>query len=135
LLGPLRGLIDRTFEGRIAASSLASAGNQHLLARPAKIIKQAAVFLLEDDRSGRDVDDQILPILAVPVAPHPVLAPPGDKMLIETKLEQRVQLRVAAHVDIASLSSVAARRTAAGHKLLAPEGHTAVASVASLHVD
>ena len=34
------------------------------------------------------------------------------------------------HDDIAATSAVAARRTAAGDKLFAPEGHAAVAAVA-----
>ena len=39
------------------------------------------------------------------------------------------------HDDVAAAPSIATRWTAAGHELLAPEGHAAVSAVAGLHPD
>jgi len=47
-------------------------------------------------------------------------------------MHQRVVTLAGFHDDVATVSAVAAGGTAAGHKLLAPEGHATVAAAAGL---
>src|SRR5271167_2464760 len=54
---------------------------------------------------------------------------------IEAEMHQRVVALAGLHDDVAAAPAVAARRTAARHEFLAPEGHAAVAPIARLHAD
>ena len=54
---------------------------------------------------------------------------------VVAEMNQRVVALARLHDDVAAASAVAARGAPARHKLLAPEGHAAVAAVAGLHAD
>ena len=51
---------------------------------------------------------------------------------VVAEMDQRVVALRADHEDIAATAAVAARGTAAGNEFFAPEGHAAIAAVASL---
>jgi hypothetical protein len=66
------------------------------------------------------------------VGAHAVLAALRLVLRVIAEMDQRVVALRDFHDDVAATAAVAARRAAAGHKLLAPEGHAAIAAVAGL---
>jgi hypothetical protein len=64
------------------------------------------------------------------------MAPTFAKMLrVVTKMKQRIERTIRYHPNIAATTTITARRTTAGHELLAPESGDAIAAVAALHMD
>src|SRR5690606_32450611 len=83
----------------------------------------------------RDAQLDVRGAAPVAVAPRAVLALVRLELLLEAVLEERREVLVDDEPDAAAVAAVAARGAAAGHVLLAPERHRAVAAVAGLHVD
>jgi len=59
----------------------------------------------------------------------------GLEFAVEAVAQQGVVVGVRFEIDAAARPAVAARRSAARHKFLAPEGDAAVSAVAGLYVD
>jgi hypothetical protein len=64
-----------------------------------------------------------------------VAAALGFVLGIEAEVDKGVVRQRGLHEDVAAVASVAARGTAAGDEFFAPEGHAAVAAVASFDPD
>ena len=74
-------------------------------------------------------------VLAAAVGTHAVLAALRLVLGVVAEVDQRVVALRRLHDDVAAAAAVAAGRAAAGHELLAPKGHAAVAAVAGFHSD
>jgi hypothetical protein len=69
------------------------------------------------------------------VGAHAVLSALRLVLGIVAEMDERVVALAGLHDDVAAAAAVAARGSAAGHKLLPPEGHAAVAAVAGLYAN
>src|SRR5690606_27161043 len=93
------------------------------------------LVLLEDLGADRDTQHDILPAGAGALRAHAVPAGPGEEMLLEAEVDQRVQPIHRLGPDIAALAAVAAVRPAIFDEFLAAEGHAARAPAARADID
>ena len=75
------------------------------------------------------------PLRPVRLEPSPWRAAAGGEVLLETEVEEGVEVGARGQVDRAAVTAVAAIRAAARHELLAPEAHGAAAAVAGGDMD
>src|ERR1041385_3061803 len=90
---------------------------------------------VENDRSNRHLQQNVFPFssgfvraFAMPSALRLVLR-------IESKMNQRVMTLARLHDDVAALTAISARRTAARNKLLPPESDAAISAVACFYAN
>jgi hypothetical protein len=90
---------------------------------------------LVDERPDRHGELEVGAAVAGAVGAHAVLAALGGELRMETKVNERVDVRAGDDVYRAAVAAVAAARAAARDELLAPEGEAAFPAVARFNVD
>ena len=100
-----------------------------------EVVHHLARHLVVDDGSDRHLQHDALALAAGFVGAFAVASALGLVFGIEAEVHQRVVALARLHHHVATMTAIAAGRTAARHKLLAPEGHAAVAAIAGLDSD
>jgi len=93
-------------------------------------VDQLAGVLVEQGCADGDLQDDGVAVEAGAVGAHAVLAALALVFGVIAEVDEGVVALRAFHDDVAAAPAVAPGGTAAGHELLAPEGHAAVATVA-----
>ena len=114
----------------VAASAASAFGDDDALVGLCEVVDQLAGVLVVEGGADRDLQDDGVAVEAGAVGAHAVLAALGLVLGVVAEVDQGVVALGADHDDVAAAAAVAAGGTAAGHELLAPEGHAAVAAVA-----
>ena len=125
-----RGLVNRGGKVLVPASAASALGDDDALVRLLEVVDQLAGFLVVKGCADRDLQDDGVAVQAGAVGAQAVFAALALVLRVIAEMDQRVVALRTDHDDIAATAAVAARGTAAGHELLAPEGHAAVAAVA-----
>jgi hypothetical protein len=134
-LGVPRSSVDGSSEMHIAPTTLAAASGTEALAVRAQIHQKIAGLVVVDHGPGRYAQHDVVAPFAVPVLVAAALSGRCMVLVAVTKIEQRRQALVDLENHAATVTAVAARGAALGHKFLAPEGHGAIASVATANTD
>ena len=116
----------------VAFAAAPPARRQRKAVRLAEVGQQALAFRPFGKNQGAhgQAQHQIRPLFAVAVAALAGLAVLGLIQALQTEIIEGKQTVVGPQIDGTALPAVAAVRAAARHKLLAPEGHAAVAALA-----
>src|ERR1700733_9929383 len=113
-------------------SSSALGGNDALIGA-GEVMHHRAGLVVVQNGADRHFQNHILALFAAAVG---ALAVPSALRLmfgIEAEVNQRVMPLARFHDHVTAASAIATGGTAAGNKLLPPEGHAAIAAVPSLH--
>ena len=100
-----------------------------------KIVEQLASSVVVDQGANRNRNLDRHAVTARAIAALAVAPTLGFVLGIEPEMEEGVVMYARYQDDVPTAASVAAAGPAARDELLAPEGHAAVAAVASLHPD
>ena len=114
----------------VAAPAASALGDDDLLVGLLEIVHQLAGFGVEERGADGHLQRDRAAVLPGAVGAHAVLAALRFVLGVEAEMNQRVVALAGFHQNVAAASAIAARRAAAGHELLAPEGHAAIAAVA-----
>src|SRR5258706_272943 len=128
-----RSLVHGSGEARIAASTTATASDHHALIGCRKIENLLARFFVVNDRSHRNLQENVFTFASALVRPFAVPSALRLVFRIETEMNQRVVALAGLHDYIAAVAPVSARRPASRNIFLATEGHAAIAAVARLN--
>src|SRR5690349_16256092 len=104
---------------RISKSAAPAARGQPALAIFGKVVKQIARQRFKNLRSNRHTDDHVRALVSGAVAALGMRTAPGRVLGVITQMQERVQRFVSLEKHVATAAAVAARRTAARHKLFA----------------
>ena len=128
-----RSLVGGGGETRIAASASTAAGNHHALVGVGEVVHSFAGVVVVDDGAHRHFQQDVFALASGAVGAFAVT--PALRLVfgIEAEMHQRVVALAGLQDDVAAVAAVAARRSAARHKLLAAKGHAAIPAVARLH--
>jgi len=117
----------------LVASAAASAlGDDQTVIRSGKVVDQLAGIQVVKRGAHRHLQGGGVAVETGTVGAHAVLAALRLVLRVIAEVDQRVMALRADHDYVAAAPAIAARRAAAGDELLPPEGHAAVAAVASL---
>src|ERR1700733_10616714 len=116
----------------VAATSAPALGNDDRLVRPRKIVNQLTRLVVIQQSAYRNLERRMLPGLSRTIRSQPMGAALCLVLRIEPKVDQRVVAQRRRHKDASPMPPVPPRRAALRHKLLPPEGHATVATVAGL---
>src|SRR6185437_7206377 len=119
----------------IAATAASTAGYDNFLVRMREVIYLLAGVGVVNDSSDRNLQHYSFAISSGLVGSSAVTTALRLVLGIETEVNQRVVTLARFHDDVAATSAITTRGAAARHELLAPEGKTPVAAVASLHAN
>ena len=114
----------------VAAAAAAALGDGDALVGLAEVVDELAGFRVEERGADGNLEGDVAAVEAGAVGAHAVFAALRLVLGVIPKMNERVVALAGHHEDVAAAAAVAARGPAAGHKLLAPEGHAAVAAVA-----
>jgi hypothetical protein len=123
----------RSRKTRIAASTAAAVGDHQALIGTGKVVDLLSRFLVVDDRSYGNLEDDVAAFAAGLVGALAVTPALGLVFRIEAEMNQGIMALAGLHDDVAALAAIASRRATARNKFLAAKGETAVAAIASLH--
>jgi hypothetical protein len=108
-------------------------GNDVTLSRSGKVDQFFASLCIVNHSSHRHRQFNSLTIVPGPLAAL-AMPPALCRMLrIKAKVQQRIVMIAGHHFDVTAFTAIAAAGAATGHKLLAPERQTAVATVAGFN--
>src|ERR1019366_7216326 len=130
-----RGLMGAGGKVLVTAAAAPTFGNDHLLIGLLEVVYKLSGVHVIDRSAHRHLQSLGVAIKPGAVGPHAVLAALRLVLRVIAELDQRVVAIGGHHDYVAAAPAVAARGSAAGHKLLTPEGHAAVAAVACLHAN
>ena len=133
LLPLARRAVDGGGEVLVPESALAAARDADDGARLDEVAQDHAGRRVAHDRAGRNVERQVLPVLAGAVAAAALAAVARGIDRARREIEQRRHVRVRAQEDGAAVAAVAAVRPAALDVLLPPERAAAVAAFSAAH--
>ena len=119
----------------IAQPALATLGQHGLLAVVGQVGDQFAGHLVDNDRADRHAQDDVVRALAVAIGATATFAMPGDVLLDEAVVDQRVDILVGNSDHAAATTAVATVRATLGHELFAPHAGGAVAAPAADYFD
>jgi hypothetical protein len=119
----------------IPTPAFAAARYHKPVARRGEIVQQLTGFVVINQRThwNRNVDGRAIAARAIAAFSMPPAL--GGVLGIKTEVQQGVVMFARDKHHIAAAAAIAAARSAARDKLLAPERKTAVAAVARLHAD
>src|SRR5207248_1665775 len=126
-------LVSRSRKLRVAPASPPATRNHNALVRTREVVNFFSRVVIEHDRSDWDLQHNIFALASRLVRTFAMPAAFRLVFRIEAKMHQRVVAFAGFHDDVAALAAIATRRSAAGNKLLPPEGKTSIAAVANLH--
>ena len=121
-------------EMSIAPSALSALRRKVPLPRFGEVEFEVAGLCVEHLRSNGDFYYGIFTIFPKSVRTLSVLTPLRFMLRIVSEVQQGIQPLIRFKPDIASVASITAGWTAAGHKLLTPESSDAVSAVASFYL-
>ncbi len=119
----------------VAASAASALGDDQALVGNLEVVYQLAGFLVVKGCAHRHLQHDRVAVEPGAVGSHAVLAALRFVLGVIAEMDQRVVPLRRLHHHVAAAAAVAARRAAARHKLLAPEGHAAIAAVAGFYAD
>ena len=140
LLGKRGGAPHGGDEVRVSQAAATAGGHDHALPGLSKIGELAHGLLglgveLADDRAKGDLKDKVGTVGAVTFGALAMGAALGAEVVLVAIIDERRELCVGNHHDVAAVAAVAAVGAALGDKRLAPEGHAARPAVAALDID
>lgn len=127
-----RRLVPRGGKAGIATPSTPSTSDNALVLGPGKIVKLFTGGLIVDDCPNRDRQNNVASVASFPVTPFAVASAFGRVLGVVAEVEQGVVMIARFENDVASATSVSARRTALGHELFPAKGQAAIAAIAGL---
>src|SRR4051812_8078254 len=130
-----RGLVRRSREVLVAASTASPVCHDHALVGLREIVDQLAALNVVDDCAYWSLHDDVRAGLAGAVGAFAVASALRVVFGIEAEVNQRVMRLTRFHDHIAAATTVAARGAAARDELLPAEGNAPVAAVAGLDAD
>src|SRR5688572_12578180 len=89
-----------------------------------------ASLIIVNYRPNRDLDQEVVSILAVALASQTMLAPFGVKDPVVPKLDECVVTQGGLHVHMAASPAISSARPPSRDKFLPPKGHATAAAVA-----
>ena len=119
----------------VAEAAPAATRSQRHLARGDEIGEQLARGVVEDGRSGRHVEHEVVARLAMPARAFATPARSCTEVMLVPEVTKGCLTRVDAKPDRATPAAVAAIRSPARNVCLAPEGRGARAAVAGAQPD
>src|ERR1700722_17403033 len=126
------GLVHRCGEASVSAATAPAAGDHKSVVGLGKLENLIGGFVVVDNRSYRDFQNHVTTVPAGFVRTFAMAPALGFVLWIEAEVHQRVVALAGFHDDVATLTAVAAGRSAARNELLPPEGHAAIAPVPGL---
>ena len=140
LLGKRRGTANGRYEVSVSQAAAAARGHDYTLAGLGKVSELAHGFLglgieLADNRSEGNPQDKVGAVGAVAFCTLAVGAALGAEVVLVAVIDERRELGVGNHHDVAAVAAVAAVGAALRDKRLATEGHAARSAVAALDID
>ncbi len=119
----------------IPASTAPTLRNHDRLIRPRKVVDQLARQIVVQQRAHRHLQGRHFARIARAVRSQPMSAPLRLVLRVEPEMHQRIVAQRRRHQDVAAMPPVPARRSAARNKLLPPEGHAPVPTIARFDPD
>ena len=119
----------------VAETAIAAAGEDYALPGRDQVGDQGLAVLLEDLRSGGQLQHHVGAAGAGAVLAHAVAALLRLEMLLIAVVEQRIEVGYALDHDIAALAAGAAIGAAEFDELLTPKADGAVAAIAGADID
>ncbi len=130
-----RGLVDGGGEVLVAAPAAPALGDDHGLVGGFEVVDQLAGVLVVEGGADGDLEGDGAAVEAGAVGAHAVFAALRLVLGVVAEVDEGVVALRAGHDDVAAAAAVAAGGTAAGHELLAAEGHAAIAAVAGFYAN
>ena len=128
-----RGAVGGRLEARVALAPFAAVGGDDLFAGRGQVLEQMPVLGVEDDRAGRNGEDQVFGRRAVAVVAAAAVAAVGLPLLAMGQRGEAIDAFLGQEDDAAAVAAVAAVGPAARNVLLPAEAEAAVAAAARLH--
>src|ERR1019366_7710847 len=129
------GLMSRSSEASIAATAATAVRHHDALVGMGEVMHYLAGHFVVNDGSDRHIQDDAFALASGFVGNFAMPSALGLVFGIETEVHEGIVAFARLHHHVATMTAIAAGGTAARHKLLAPEGHAAVAAIARLHPD
>ena len=133
--GIARGLVGGAFEMPVAAPAFAAAGDHDGFSRHVEIGQKDFMLFIENQRTGRDGDDEILAAEAGHFLTHAGFAAFGAPMVPAGEIEKGVFIGIGDEDDAAAVAAVASFGSALGNIFFAAEGDATVPAVAGVDFD
>src|SRR5690349_7048242 len=130
-----RRAIGRGREVCVAKSAAATARREPASAVVTQVVQQVTCCSLKDLCSHWNANNQVFAVMARAIRSFTMETALRDVARVVTQMQQRVQRSIGDEDHVATATTISARRTTAGHKLLAPESCNAVTSVTPLHMN
>ena len=128
-----RRLVNRSGEACVAPASAATARNHHALVGLRKVVHHFARQFVVNDGSNGDLEDDAFAFATGFVRAFAMASLLRFIFGIKTEVHQSIVALARFHHYVAAVTAIAARRTAARHELLPPEGHAAIAAIACFY--
>ena len=128
-----RRLVPRLGEMLVAAAAPSAPRDEDTLARRGEVGEGFPGVVVEDQRAHGRLENHVRAGMACAIRAFAVASAFGAKFAVEAVAQERIVVRIGFEIHARAVAAVAARRAAAGHPFLPPEGHAAVAAVARLH--
>ena len=135
LLGMLRRLVGRGLEMRVAEPAATAAGDHRALADRDQVRDERAGLVVVDRRTGRNVEDQVVPGPTVPSRLRPAATRGRAEVMPMIEVAQGRLAGVDPKVDRSSATAVAAVGAAARNMRLLSEGRGPVTTIAGADPD
>src|SRR5579859_4365167 len=126
-----RSLVRAGGEVLVTAPSASAACYHDGLVGAGEVVDQFAGLVIVEQRADGNFQRGGLALRAGAVGAEAVAATLCFVFRIETEVDEGIVAQRGGHENVAAVAAIAARRPALGDELLAAEGHTAVAAVAS----
>lgn len=117
----------------VAAAAATSAGDDDLFVGAREIVEEFAGVVVVEEGADGNFEEGVLASEAGHVGAETVTAALGLPLRIEAEVDQGVVRERAGHEDVSAVAAVAAGGASAGDEFFSPEGHAAIAAVASLY--
>jgi hypothetical protein len=127
--------IGRGREVGVAKAAAATACRQPAITVVTQVVQQVTCCSLKYLCSHGNANNQIVAVMARAIRSFTMQSTLRDVARVVTQMQQRVQRRIRDEDHVATATTISARWTTAGHKLLAPESCNAVTSVTPLHMN
>jgi hypothetical protein len=109
--------------------------DQNFLVGHRKIVDNLPAVIIIHDRTHRNLNQQVISVLAVTLAPETMLATFRVKETVIPKLNQGVVAQGGLDVHVATAPAIASAGSASRDELFSPKGHATATSVARSELD
>ena len=128
-----RGLVRGGGEVLISTAAAAAAGDDDLFVGVSEVVDELAGVVVVEQGADGNFEEGVLASEAGHIGAEAVAAALGLPLWVEAEVDQGVVGEGAGHEDVAAVATVSAGGASAGDELFSPEGHAAIAAVASLY--